>query len=71
MLILNPGFQGEGQFYTTFLFYILIIKGKCLAFQFLTCGICIYFPILALFENIPFNSRKIGNILLKNAAFDA
>ena len=34
MLILNPSFQGEGQFYVYFLFYILIIQVKCLAFQF-------------------------------------
>ena len=43
-LILNPSFESEGQFYANFSFYILIIYGKYLAFQFLTCGIDIFLP---------------------------
>ena len=56
------------------LFYILIVQGKCLAFQFLkifSCDIRAYFPILTFFENKPFNSRKIGDILLKHVAIEA
>ena len=71
MLILNPSFQGKGQFYDNFLFDILIIQGRFLAFQFLTCGIRIYLPVLTLFENRPFNSRKIADLLLKNVVFEA
>ena len=46
MLILNPSFQGETQFYAYFLFYILIILVKCLTFQILSRGISMYFSIL-------------------------
>ena len=38
MFILNLNFQGEGQFYANFLFYVLVIQGKCLAFLFLSRG---------------------------------
>ena len=57
MLILNPSFQGETQFYAYFLFYILIILVKCLSFQILSRGILrIYFSILTGFKNGRLNS---------------
>ena len=51
MLILNLEFQGEGHFLANCLFYILIISRKWLAFQFLTRGMRMYFPILTGVEN--------------------
>ena len=56
MLILNLNFQGEYHCFAKFLFYILIISRKCHTFQFLTCGIHIYFPILTRVENGRFAS---------------
>ena len=39
------------QFYANFFCYILIISGKCLAFQFLSRGIRMYFSILTGVKN--------------------
>ena len=66
--ILNLNFQGKGPFYADFLFYILITYGKCLAIQFLSRCICIYFPILTGDKNERFNSWKVRNIL-QNCSF--
>ena len=76
MLILNPSFQGEGQFYAFFAvlylaLYLAVLYLLCLAFQVFSCDIGAYFPILTFFENKPFNSRKIGDILLKHVAIEA
>ena len=67
MLALHLNFQGEGQLFDNFLFYILGIQGKCLAFQFLSRGIHIYFPILIGFKDRLFKGCKIGDICLKNS----
>ena len=51
VLVLNLNFQWEGQFYANFLFYILIVSGKCLAFQFVSRGIRKYFSIVTGIKN--------------------
>ena len=56
MFLLNLDFQGESQLYANFLIYILIISGKCLAFQYLSRGIRMYFSIPSRVKNGRFDS---------------
>ena len=56
MFLLNLDFQGESQLYANFLIYILIISGKCLAFQYLSRGIHMYFSIPSRVKNGRFDS---------------
>ena len=49
-------FQREGHSFVDGWFYILIISRGCLAFQFLTHGIRMYFLILTGVENACFTS---------------
>ena len=44
-------FQDEGQLYANFLFHMLIMERKFFAFQFLSRGICLCFPILTGINN--------------------
>ena len=64
-------FQDEGQLYANFLFHMLIMERKFFAFQFLSRGICLCFPILTGINNGLFTNWKIGNTLLQNIPFEA
>ena len=65
VFLFRLNFREEGQLYTKFLFYILIIQRKFFAFQCLSCGIRLYFPILTVVGNGRFTSSKIGYFLRK------
>ena len=52
-------------------FFILFILFKCFAFDFLSCGIRMYFPILTCVENGRFISWKNGDIVVKNVGFES
>ena len=69
IIILNVNLQGEGHSFTYCFFYILIIFQKGLAFQILTSGICMYFPILIEVDNGRFTCWKIVDLPLKNVSF--
>ena len=64
-------FQGEVPFYTSWFSYILIIWRKCLAFQFLSCGIPMSFPHLTGVKTWLFSRWKIVFIFLKIVNFES
>ena len=64
-------FQGEGHTFANCLFYILIISRKSFSFQFLSCGIRMFFAILPGVEDGRFTSWKVGDIPLKNVYFES
>ena len=71
MLILILTFQDEGQFYANWFSYILIIWRKCLAFQLLSRGIRMCFPILTGVETWRSTSWKTSFIFLKFFDFES
>ena len=71
MLILILTFQDEGQFYANWFSYILIIWRKCLAFQLLSGGIRMCFPILTGVETWRSTSWKTNLIFLKFFDFES
>ena len=61
----------EGHFYVDCLFYVLTIYPKCHTFQFFSCGIRLYIPILTGVQNGRISRLKDSVFLLKNVFFQA
>ena len=66
IVLLKHNFQDQGLLYANCLFYILTIYSKYFSFHYLSCGICMYIPILTGDQRGCIASEKKGHILIKN-----